>query len=205
MNIVYQKLRDNAIIPTKATEMSGGWDVYASHIEQVSPNKVIVYLGLAMQPVSKETRKAGMNFNSRSHVIKTVTNYRLRFSPRSSFTKYNWILQNSPALGDADYPGEYMLVFRAIPTGAKITHLDEDWEGDVFGGVNVRDSELELAYDKFPYKVGDRIAQMWVEEDLETNLIEGKLPNKTDRTGGFGSTNTEAEDSSLLYGLDNQQ
>jgi len=150
VKITYKKLRDNAILPKAATELSGGLDLVASNIEKVSENEVIVYLGLAMQP---------------------PPGYMIRFSPRSSFTKYNWILQNSPTLGDADYTGEYMLRFRAIPVS-----YDDSF---VYNG---------MMYDNFPYKVGDRVGQMWVEEIIPIEFEEGELINLTNRNGGFGST-----------------
>jgi dUTPase len=94
--------------------------------------------------------------------------YMIRFSPRSSFTGFDWVLNNAPTLGDADFLDEYRLRFRAIPN-------DID--------------NYDLKYPPFPYKIGDRVAQMWVEPILKLNFIEKELVNKTDRKGGFGSTN----------------
>jgi dUTPase len=156
IDINYKKLRDNAVIPYAATKMSGGLDLTAAHIEYVSDNEVIVYLGLAMQP---------------------PPGYMIRFSPRSSFTGFDWILNNSPTLGDADFLDEYRLRFRAIPTSVKKSRWKVLWE------------YYDLIYPEFPYKVGDRVAQMWVEPILKLNFIEKELVNKTDRKGGFGSTN----------------
>lgn len=148
VNVSYKKLRDNAIIPFAATELSGGWDVTASDVERVADDLVVVRLGLAMQPTE---------------------GYRLMFSPRSSFTKHNWVLQNSPALGDADYSGEYMLKFRALPIVS-----------DIIGS---------LKYEEFPYAVGDRCAQMYLEKIIYPNFVEvEEFENNTDRVGGFGST-----------------
>lgn len=148
VKVSYKKLRDNAIIPFAATKLSGGWDVTASEVERVADDLVVVRLGLAMQPEE---------------------GYRLMFSPRSSFTKHNWVLQNSPALGDADYLGEYMLKFRAIPLVS-----------DIIGS---------LSYEDFPYDVGDRCAQMYLERIIYPNFVEvEEFENHTDRVGGFGST-----------------
>lgn len=151
MRIKFQKLRDNAVLPKAATKLSGGLDLTAAHIEQPSRSEAVVYLGLAMQP---------------------PPGYMIRFSPRSSFTGYTWVLQNSPTLGDADFTGEYRLRFRAIPTGTKRS-------------ISGRHT---LTYDEFPYKVGDRVGQMWLEKILPITFEEGELENKTDRKGGFGST-----------------
>jgi len=162
MKVKYKRVRDNAVIPTAATELSGGLDLTAAHIEQgETKDEMIVYLGLAMQP---------------------PPGYMIRFSPRSSFTKHRWILQNSPTLGDADFTGEYRLRFRAIPSklGILATMTEENSE-------NV-DYSAYTEYDEFPYKVGDRVAQMWLEEIIPVEFEEGELENLTDRVGGFGST-----------------
>lgn len=149
MKVRYKKLRENAVLPSAATELSGGLDLTAAHIE-LNEDEAIVYLGIAMQP---------------------PPGYMIRFSPRSSFTKYRWILQNSPTLGDADFTGEYRIRFRALsmaetlPTGHIVNSIEE-----------------------FPYKVGDRVAQMWLEEIIPIEFEEGELENLTDRVGGFGST-----------------
>lgn len=149
MKIKYQKLRDNAELPYAATEMSGGLDIVASYIE-LNEDKAIVYTGLSMQP---------------------EPGYMLRFSPRSSFTKYKWILQNSPALGDADYTGEYYFVFRAIPTS----------------GLKRYGRPKIFTFEDFPYKVGDRFIQMWAEKIVTVEFEETQL-EITERQGGFGST-----------------
>lgn len=148
MRLKFQKLRDNAVLPFAATEMSGAMDVTIADIEYIKDNVVKVYLGLAMQPEE---------------------GYRIRFVPRSSFTKYNWVLQNSPCLGDADYTQEYQLNFRALPTFT----LTKD----------------QFGYDIFPYKIGDRCAQMYVDKiiPIEFELVK-EFENITDRIGGFGST-----------------
>lgn len=150
IEINYKKLRDNAVLPYAATKMSGGLDLTAAHIEYVSENEVIVYLGLAMQP---------------------PPGYMIRFSPRSSFTGFDWVINNSPTLGDADFLNEYRIRYRAIPI------------------INQKMSGTTLTYPEFPYKVGDRCAQMWVEPILKVKFIERELTNITDRKGGFGSTN----------------
>ena len=124
--------------------LSGGWDLFADKIEVLyDTNKVTVYTGLKMKP---------------------DPNYMIRLGPRSSITKTDWILQNSPGLGDPDYPGEYQLRFHYV------------------GGLENITSET------FPYKEGDRVAQMWIEEIIPIEFKEGVVDVTTDRIGGFGST-----------------
>jgi dUTP pyrophosphatase len=94
--------------------------------------------------------------------------YKLTLVPRSSLTKTKWILQNSPGLGDADYTGEYQYRFRALPDSIVFNYI---------------------MYPIFPYKVGDRIGQVYLEEVILMEFEEVKELDDTDRgTGGFGST-----------------
>lgn len=100
--------------------------------------------------------------------------YKLTLVPRSSLTKTKWILQNSPGLGDADYIGEYQYRFRALP-------LIEDLFVDYI-----------IDYPEFPYKVGDRIGQVYLEEVIPMEFEEVEELSDTVRgEGGFGSTNNK--------------
>ena len=101
-------------------------------------------------------------------------NSKVTLVPRSSFTNHKWILQNSPGLGDCDYRGDYQYRFRAIPTGLTLNESNE----------------YEFTYDNFPYKVGDRIGQMYMESVIPIEWEECETLNDTVRgNGGYGSTN----------------
>lgn len=141
IRVVVEKVRETSKLPEKATLLSGGYDLFADKIEAPSTNKRIVYTGLKMKPNA---------------------DYMIRIGPRSSITKTNWILQNSPGLGDPDYPGEYQLRFHYV--------------GD------------ETDNPIFPYEVGDRVGQMWLEEIIPIEFVEGVVDSTTERIGGFGST-----------------
>lgn len=94
--------------------------------------------------------------------------YKAVMSPRSSFTHQGWVLQNSPCQIDSDYRGEWMIKFEAIPTYFQFS---------------------EMSYHLFPYKVGDRVAQMWLEKVVEFKFEEVNELSETERgSGGFGST-----------------
>jgi dUTP pyrophosphatase len=144
VKVIVEKVRETSKLPEKATLLSGGWDLFADKIEVLyDTNKVTVYTGLKMKP---------------------DPNYMIRLGPRSSITKTDWILQNSPGLGDPDYPGEYQLRFHYV------------------GGLE------NITNETFPYKEGDRVAQMWIEEIIPIEFKEGVVDVTTDRIGGFGST-----------------
>ena len=95
-------------------------------------------------------------------------NTRLMLNPRSSLVNTTWILQNSPGLGDADYVNEYSFRFRALPTGI--------------------DTNNQFTYDKFPYNVGDRIGQIYLEEIIPISFRDVDDLPKFDRIDGYGST-----------------
>ena len=151
LKVKFKRLHQKAKIPERADELCGGWDVTCTEIIQESNDFVICKLGFALE---------------------IPTGYKVTLVPRSSFTKYRWILQNSPGLGDASYVGEYQYRFRAIPT-----------EVYKFGLV------YKLEYPSFHYKVGDRIGQIYLEEVIPIEWEEVEELSETVRgTGGFGST-----------------
>jgi dUTP pyrophosphatase len=153
MKIKIKKVHPLAQLPVRADEGCGGWDVIATEIIKQADDFYVCKLGLKMQPESP--------------------NYKITLVPRSSLTKTNWILQNSPALGDWSFTGEYELRFRAIPQGLK---GNTDWG-------------YSLKYPEFPFKVGDRIGQIYLEEVIPIKFDESTELIETSRgAGGFGST-----------------
>lgn len=146
IDIKFKKLRENAIIPRRGDEFAGGWDVFASEIEQKAPNYVIVKLGFALE---------------------FPTDYKLMLVPRSSLTKTNWYLPNSPGLGDPSYRGEYQMRFRCVPIIMN----------------------RSLTYDEFPFKIGDRVGQIFLSGITEIDFIQTDILSESTRgEGGFGST-----------------
>ena len=97
-------------------------------------------------------------------------NYKITLVPRSSFTKTKWILQNSPGIGDADYLGEYQYRLRALPI-----------RNNVLG--------TGFMYPDFPFKVGDRIGQIYLEKVIPIEFEEVEELSDTERgSRGFGSS-----------------
>lgn len=95
-------------------------------------------------------------------------NHRLILVPRSSITKTKWILQNSPGLGDEDFIQEYQFRFRALPEYQRGTLLFE--------------------YPKFPYEVGDRIGQVYLEEVIPIEFEEVEEFDFSNNRGSYGHT-----------------
>jgi len=134
-------LSENARVPQKAHETDGAYDVYADSIHYEDTGKVVVRLGFALE---------------------IPTGYRVRIVPRSSLTTTWWVLQNSPAIVDAGYRGEYMLRFAPL---------------------------LEPNTEEFPFKTGERCAQLYLEEEIPIEFVVAEELNSSPRgIGGFGST-----------------
>jgi dUTP pyrophosphatase len=98
-------------------------------------------------------------------------NHRLILVPRSSLTKTKWFIQNSPGLGDADFLQEYQLRFRSLP---------------IMFGFNTGQPYVD--YPEFPYKVGDRVGQVYLEEVIPMEFEEVEEFDVTNDRGGYGST-----------------
>ncbi len=158
MKLKIKKIHPNATIPKQATELAGGWDVTVTEIEKVGDDLVICKLGFALQ---------------------LPPNHRLILVPRSSITKTKWILQNTPGLGDADFLQEYQLRFRALP---------ENWEDRIVGLSCSSSLKTTLSYPQFPYEVGDRIGQVYLEEVIPIEFEEVEEFDFSNDRGGYGHT-----------------
>jgi len=103
--------------------------------------------------------------------------YKAVMSPRSSFAHQGWVLQNSPCQIDSDYRGEWMIKFEALVNSSVKTW--SEWHGE----------KIKSVYLPFPYEVGDRVAQMWLEEVVDFEFKEVEELSTTERgSGGFGSS-----------------
>jgi dUTP pyrophosphatase len=102
-----------------------------------------------------------------------VATYRLGFAteipegwrgvvvPRSNISKHPWILANSVGIIDSDYRGEWMVKFKCVS------------------------NDLEAV----PYGLGDRVAQIYFEKNVDVAFAEVEDLEETTRgEGGFGST-----------------
>ena len=108
--------------------------------------------------------------------------YKLTIVPRSSLTGTELVMQNSPGLGDPSYRGEYQVRFKNLPVGINNKRSVD----------NVNKSVSELIYNQFPYNVGDRIAQVYLEEVIDMNItVVDELGDTVRGEGGFGSTKNE--------------
>ena len=144
LKIKFKKLSEHAKLPTKGSLDAACFDVYAASIKIERPNKMIVGLGFATEIPS---------------------GYKGIVIPRSGLSKMNWVLANSIGIIDADYRGEWMVIFRCL--------------GD-------------MIHHPLPFGVGDRCAQIYFEKVLDAEFVETEELSSTERdAGGFGSTGTK--------------
>ena len=156
MKVLIKKMHPNARIPKRATEFAGGWDVVVTEIIKDAEDVMICKLGFCLE---------------------VPINYKIRIVPRSSITKTDWFIQNTPTLFDSDFRAEYVLKFKCISSQVNKRYYGEDYH------------EYYMSYTDFPYKEGDRIAQMYLEEVIPIEFEEiTELSNTTRGEGSFGST-----------------
>lgn len=180
--------RENKNIPLPSYAVNGDacCDLYAQCIEYDSDrDRYIVHTGL--------------------HVA-LPEDYELVIRPRSSSSKTEFYIANSPGTVDQPYRGEIMIVFKSR-TNITLLNIINNIEigfnridGDTkvqFAYSDIADSiaeNKEILYNeiKFPYKVGDRIAQciIYKRPKIKWEEVE-KLEDlgTTERgNGGFGHT-----------------
>lgn len=90
--------------------------------------------------------------------------------PRSSLTKTTWMMQNSPGQVDSGFRGELQMRFKQLLCF---------------------DNATKAAFKQpFPYKVGERVGQIYFEQVIDVELETSDKLSSTERgAGGFGSTN----------------
>jgi len=139
--IRFKKKDEQAKLPVRGSLDAACLDVFAHSVKIERPNKMIIGLGFSTEiPVG----------------------YKGIIVPRSSISKTDWILANSIGVIDADYRGEWMMVFKCLG---------------------------EMIYQPLPYGIGDRCGQLYFEPIQGFYMEEVDELSDTERgEGGFGST-----------------
>lgn len=153
------KLMPEGVAPKKATLRAAAYDAFAAEIIH--------------KPFSNEAIiKLGFS-------TEIPAGYKGVVVPRSSITKTYWAMQNSPGQIDSDYRGEWQIRLKAIP---KRTLLRRQ-----IGKPT--SSEVLQVNEPLPFKVGDRVCQIFFEKVLDVTFTEVDNLSETERQeGGFGST-----------------
>ena len=159
----------NIPLPTYAHNSDACCDLYAQAIEyDYEKDRHIVHTGLH---------------------IALDEDYECELRPRSSLAKTEYYIVNSPGTIDESYRGEILVVFKSR-TNIEIVNALYNLLNE---HINISDNYYELHQQiDFPYKVGDRIAQILVRKRTKIEWQEvDKLEDlgETDRgQGGYGST-----------------
>lgn len=116
--------------------------------------------------------------------------YEMEIRPRSSNTKTEFYIPNSPCTVDAPYRGEIQIRFRCRTAKSVIDKINEIKACSAqYGGIT---SPSSIDIPEFPYIKGDRCAQLlvrqrervsWVEVENESDLLPSDRGN-----GAWGST-----------------
>lgn len=139
--IRFKKKDEQSNLPVKGSLHAACYDVFVHSVKIQRPNTMIIGLGFSTE---------------------IPEGYKGVVVPRSSISKTNWILANSIGIIDADYRGEWMMVFKCLG---------------------------EMIYQPLPYAIGDRCGQIYFEQIQRFHIEEVDELSETERgEGGFGST-----------------
>lgn len=145
--VKFKRLHKDAVIPEYKTAGAACVDLVITDIEYIDDYRVLVKYGFATE------------FSDA---------YKVLIFPRSSQGHKGWVIAHNPGIIDADYRGEWMTKFDAIPVGVK-------------DGL--------LVYEQFPFKVGERATQCSIEVNMHMKFREADELSVTVRgEGGFGHT-----------------
>lgn len=159
VEIKFKRLDENAVLPTKKHFSDAGYDLFATSCKYNPKYDRFEY---------------GVGFATEIPV-----GFYAEILPRSSNTKTEAYLPNSSGVIDADYRGEWKVIYKLRQT------FDELFpEGD--RELNLLEMENELR----PYKVGDRIAQCLIHRAEDIWFIDVDELSNTER-GADGGVNRD--------------
>lgn len=96
--------------------------------------------------------------------------------------KYHNFFANKLCIHNCDYRGTYKYIFRLLPKW--VASREERY--DAFSKPILK---CNIEYNEFPYRVGDRVGQIYLEKVIDFEFEETRDLSETDRGwGGFGST-----------------
>jgi dUTP pyrophosphatase len=164
LDVVIERLHEDVLLPSRATEGSAGYDVRA----YLARRSVKLSDGAAHseRPASEEGDEWGVTL-APGEMALIPLGFRSRLPigieaqvrPRSGQAfKHALTIPNAPGTVDADYAEEWLVIVRNdAPIARRIVH-------------------------------GERIAQVVFARIADVTLREGPVRRSTDRAGGFGST-----------------
>lgn len=119
MKVSFQKLNENAVLPSYSTEGAAGLDMTATSKSYDEFGNVVYGTGIAG---------------------KIPDGYVAMIFPRSSNSKKDLILSNSVGIWDSDYTGEIFFKFKPSPVYGK----EEDWGWKSVGNKQTHYDQYEV-------------------------------------------------------------
>ena len=164
--IIIEKLFADVVLPSRATEHSAGYDLYAYLSER--PVKVSDGRGNIIDRPCAEAA-SGRVFEISPGMTALIPlgfkarlpeGFEAQIRPRSGNSfKRNLMVSNSPGTIDADYPDEWMVLVRNLSAAEPLV-----------------------------IQHGERVAQVIIARYETPDFIEGNVAATTSRKGGLGST-----------------
>lgn len=184
MELKIKKLKENAVIPTKATPQSIGYDLYVPEDVVIEKERQVIPLGFALElPEGIEAKiEPRSGFSS-----KGIEGYRVK-TDLCDILAVNLLAQT---IKDGETEREKPLWQRIDKTerfnaDALVGKIDPDYRGEV--GVIIRNNEPDKS---FLIPAGTRIAQMTFYPVAQFpngfNVVD-ELSDTARSDGGFGST-----------------
>lgn len=171
---------ENIPLPAYGKEGDACCDVYAKSIKYESDkDRYVIHTGLHFA---------------------LPDNYEMELRPRSSNTKTDFYIPNTPMTLDWGYRGELLVIFKCRTDIAIINTFDEilsclianRHKIDTKDFVNAATKSLRKFEDEFPYKPKERICQLLIRRRVNINFEEVQTLEELGSTergeGGFGST-----------------
>lgn len=127
-------------------------------------------------------------------VIEIPEGYEGIIRPRSSNTKTNYYMPNSPGTIDSGYRGKIKVAYKSRNSSNILDAIEKIalYISRLFQFTKAYHIRFKFNREEFPYKVGDRVAQFTIKPVLKIDWEEVESIDelsKTDRSdGGFGST-----------------
>lgn len=162
MEVKIKKLREWAIMPTKATDGSAAYDLYAPFSKEIRPGRQVIDLFIA---------------------IELPKGYEAKIEPRSGYSSKGFA-------GSEYYDKEPTQRFDCDVLTGKIDSDYRGSVGVIVNNRHMqRDIDSHVYPEPFYIKRGQRIAQMTIYKVEDTELVEVAELSETDRgEGGFGSS-----------------
>jgi len=180
-------------VPTKGTPKSAAYDVFAVSEPEIVGEELTKGVWKRIEYIQYRTA-----LYAAPQKDAYGKDYHVLVHPRSSVSKYNLLLANGIGLCDSDYRGEYLVRFKYVfqPEDLEIVVNPNQ---EITGGDMIREKLAEelvtlktiivgRVNQERIYKKGDRVCQLVVEPTVEAEWVKVEDLDKTERAGGFGST-----------------